>query len=428
MDKNMLSLLMKPLVANLVALILFFIPFLSSAGAGKALHKSEKLDSERLRNTPSGHEGKGKISRTPSGHEGKGKISRTSSGHEGKGKISRTSSGQGVKQPPQSPLSGGSSIPPCQGQEGKGQISLAQHDEREPFCHSEEQRDEESRGFAKVSLSGGSSIPPCQGGSGGLNTEEQRDEESRGCAKLLLVGGLEPLPELQKAVEKIRSLYKGQGLSVLADKEYQLRKYYYQIQSKTQKLTILEEVKGHFEKAIKKAEEKFDLGEEGVSQSAITKLKLGLAGTLNDIIELDSDMQVARLSLVGIFKDAYSPDAEMLNLDIEPVDFKFNDYDIWFEESGLAANKDELGLKTAYLKTVEAKAKLNLARKNRKITRALLVSEVANYDFGIGDSGDLFEALIIYTRVSGGYYDAVYNFNLAVAELNRVKAVWTGKP
>jgi hypothetical protein len=86
----------------------------------RPLHKSEKLDSELLRHTPSG-------------------------------------------------------------QEGKGQISLAQPDEREPFCHSEEQRDEESRGCAKVSLSGVKQppqspfsgggfkiIPPCQGGSGGL--------------------------------------------------------------------------------------------------------------------------------------------------------------------------------------------------------------------------------------------------------------------
>ena len=67
-----------------------------------------------------------------------------------------------------------------------------------------------------------------------------------------------------------------------------------------------------------------------------------------------------------------------------------------------------------------------MPRKNRKISRALLVSEAANYDFGIGDPGDLFEALIIYTRVLGGYYDAVYNFNVSVAELNWVKAPWTG--
>ena len=56
------------------------------------------------------------------------------------------------------------------------------------------------------------------------------------------------------------------------------------------------------------------------------------------------------------------------------------------------------------------------------------MSEVANYDFGIGDAGDLFEALIIYTRVLSGYYDSVYNFNLAVADLNRLKSSWTEKP
>ena len=64
-----------------------------------------------------------------------------------------------------------------------------------------------------------------------------------------------------------------------------------------------------------------------------------------------------------------------------------------------------------------------LARKNRKMTRALLVSEVANYDFGIGDPNDLFQALIIYTRVLSGYYESVYKYNLAVAELNRNKNI-----
>ena len=244
----------------------------------------------------------------------------------------------------------------------------------------------------------------------------------------VMAGGLEPLPDLQKAVEEVRFLYIGEDLSFLADKEYQVRKYYYQIQSKTEKLEILKEVKGHFEKAVSKAEEKFDSGEEDVSQSAITKLKLGLAGTLNDIIELESEVKVAQLSLALIFKDNYSIDGEMPNPDK------------WFKVSGLVFGIDskgttgkhfpsnELALKTGYLKAVETRKKLNLARENRKITLALLVSEVANYDFGIGDPEELFEALIIYTRVLSGYYDSVYNFNLAVADLNRVKASWTGKP
>ena len=256
----------------------------------------------------------------------------------------------------------------------------------------------------------------------------------------VMAGGLEPLPDLQKAVEEVRFLYIGEDLSFLADKEYQVRKYYYQIQSKTEKLEILKEVKGHFEQAVTKAEEKFDSGEEDVSQSAITKLKLGLAGTLNGIVELESEIKIARLFLALIFKDNYSIDGEMADPDIEPVDFKFNNYDKWFKVSGLVFGIDlkettgkhfssnELALKTGYLKAVETRKKLNLARENRKITRALLVSEVANYDFGIGDPEELFEALIIYTRVLSGYYDSVYNFNLAVADLNRVKASWTGKP
>ncbi len=249
-----------------------------------------------------------------------------------------------------------------------------------------------------------------------------------------MAGGTEPLPGLKRAVEDIRSLYNGKELSFLAEKEYQVRKHYYQIQSKMQKLEILEEVQEHFEKAVTKAEEKFDSGEEDVSQSAITKLKLGLAGTLTDIIELDSDVKVARLSLAGMFKESYSSDAKMQDSEINPVDFKFDNYESWFKESALANVRDEhssnneLELRTGYLRAVKNRGKLDLARKNRKITRALLVSEVANYDFGIGDPGDLFEALIIYTRVLSGYYDSVYNFNLAVAELNRVKAPWTGKP
>ena len=244
-----------------------------------------------------------------------------------------------------------------------------------------------------------------------------------------LAGGVEPFPGLQKAVQDIRSQYKGEDLSLLAEKEYQVRKYYYEIQSKMQKMEILEEVKEHFEKAVTKAEEKYDSGEEEISQSSITKLKLGLAGTLNDIIELDSEIMVARLSLADMFNENYSVDAAIHDSVIIPIGFKFNDYEKWFKDSSLfAVTKDlnsELDLKVCYLKAVENRGKLQLAQKNRKISRALLVSEAANYDFGIGDPGDLFEALIIYTRVLGGYYDAVYNFNVSVAELNRVKDSWT---
>ncbi len=44
------------------------------------------------------------------------------------------------------------------GQEFKGQISLAQHDDTGPFCHSEEQSDEESR-VMQSSLWKGAALP-----------------------------------------------------------------------------------------------------------------------------------------------------------------------------------------------------------------------------------------------------------------------------
>ena len=68
-----------------------------------------------------------------------------------------------------------------------------------------------------------------------------------------MADGLQPLPDLHKAVEEVRSLYMGEELLFLADKEYQVRKYYYQVQSKTEKLEILKEVKEHFETAVTKA-------------------------------------------------------------------------------------------------------------------------------------------------------------------------------
>jgi hypothetical protein len=253
----------------------------------------------------------------------------------------------------------------------------------------------------------------------------------------LLAGGIEPLSDLPKAVEDVRHLYAEENITFLANKEYQVQKYYYKILSKTQKLDVLTEVKGHFKKAITKAEEIFEMGDDEVSQSAITKLKLGLAGTLNDIIGLESEIKLARLSLVAIFKDKSFSVGKMLDSGIEPVEFKFMNYATWFKVSGLVSTPDikgiynsdnELALQKGFITAISTKDKLNLSKANRKISRALLVSEVANYDFGIGDAGDLFEALIIYTRVLSGYYDSVYNFNLAVAELNRLKSSWTGKP
>ena len=233
-------------------------------------------------------------------------------------------------------------------------------------------------------------------------------------------GGIEPIPSLNNILRS--SIPDKSNLPTMQEMKYSIKKFYYQIQYQDQKLQILNEVKGHFEKSISKAEEKYDEGEEDISQSDITKLKLGLAGTLNDIYEVEADLQISRLSLFEVLKSEYEPEAELLEPNISPVKFDFVDYEDWSGQgSELSGN---VSLKKVFFKVIEAKRKMQLARNNRKITRALLVSEVANYDFGIGDPADLFQALIIYTRVLNGYYDSVYNFNLSVAGLDRDKHIW----
>ena len=46
-------------------------------------------------------------------------------------------------------------------------------------------------------------------------------------------------------------------------------------------------VRDHFQKAVEKSTEIFDSGEGDVSQADLTKLKLGLSRTLNNIIDLE---------------------------------------------------------------------------------------------------------------------------------------------
>jgi len=233
---------------------------------------------------------------------------------------------------------------------------------------------------------------------------------------------IKPIPSLNKILEKSRSYSVGKNTS-FHELEYAIKKFYYQIQYQDQKLTVLNEVKGHFKKSISKAEEKYEEGKEDISQSDITKLKLGLAGTLNDIYEVETGLKISRLSLTDMLNNEYQINAKLLNPIILPLKFEYDDYEGWSQQNKKTSElrKKTFLLKKDFLKVNKAKKKMQLARKNRKMTRALLVSEVANYDFGIGDPGDLFQALIIYTRVLSGYYESVYKFNLSIAELDRDK-------
>ncbi len=243
-------------------------------------------------------------------------------------------------------------------------------------------------------------------------------------------GGVFTIPPLEIILPL--ALEKNQGSSLSpGELKYRVKDHYYQVQYRTEQLGISEEVKKHFEKAVDKSEEQFDSAEGDVSQSDITKLKLGLSGTLNDIIEAENEIHLNKLNLAKLTGMEFTYESKLEEDTIHPASFPHTTFEEFLGQYGLKKIGDtqpqtrdiksghRLTLEMAYVNVDAARAKLDLAKDSRKITRALLVTEVANYDFGIGVAGDLFEALIIYTRVLRGYYEAVYGFNLAVAEMER---------
>ncbi len=244
-----------------------------------------------------------------------------------------------------------------------------------------------------------------------------------GCqeARVEALQTLDKLPSLEQALKISVTRYSSEKPSAAAspsDVALEIKQNHGLILARREQLEISREVKGHFEKAATQAEKKFEEGDEGISQSAITKLKLGLAGTLNDISQFKSDIALAQLRLEKYLGVRWAKEVDISGPKFQPVDFPHKTVNEFLisNSSGSKTPKESglFDLREAIIEVNKAREQLTLAGKNRKMTRALLVTEAANYDFGIGNEADLFEALIIYTRVLVGYYEAIHTFNVAV--------------
>ncbi len=253
------------------------------------------------------------------------------------------------------------------------------------------------------------------------------------CDSIKELPGLEQLTDLAlKKSLKSSDLQKSNNLEVQKI-IFSVKQNYYEILAREEQLLISKEVQGHFEKAIKKAEEKFENEDEEVTQSAITKLKLGLSGAKNNINKFNYNKDIATINLSKLLACKSKLKLSENNNNLKPVEFNYaslgevlkSDYGKKVREKTRDKPKklsldDTFELESLISKIKRARSQLELARQNRKMTRALLVTEVANYDFGIGNEGDLFESLMIYTRVLVGYYQSIYEFNLAVAKFDTV--------
>lgn len=231
---------------------------------------------------------------------------------------------------------------------------------------------------------------------------------------------LDSLPSLDQALKMSVAQYSDSKPSVTispSDGTFEVKQNYDLILARREQLEISKEVKGHFEKAVTQAEKKFEEGDEDISQSAITKLKLGLAETLNDISQFNNDIALAQIRLEKYLGVSWAERVDISGPKFQPVDISYQTAEGSLICMGSEKNKqgsDLYDLRESIIEVTKAREQFTLAGKNRKITRALLVTEAANYDFGIGSEADLFEALIIYTRVLVGYYEAVHTYNVMV--------------
>jgi outer membrane protein len=85
-----------------------------------------------------------------------------------------------------------------------------------------------------------------------------------------------------------------------------------------------------------------------------------------------------------------------------------------------AATSFPLELKEAYLNVQEAEERMRITSDGRKAGRALVALSTANFELGIGEPQDIFQGLGNYTRAANDYYEAVRDYNIALAKLSLV--------
>lgn len=78
-----------------------------------------------------------------------------------------------------------------------------------------------------------------------------------------------------------------------------------------------------------------------------------------------------------------------------------------------------LQVKKAYLDIIENKEKIGIAEKGIENAKNWMVSALLSYDMGVGEARDVLEGLAAYAKQKRDLFEAVYHFNMAVAELTR---------
>ena len=81
-------------------------------------------------------------------------------------------------------------------------------------------------------------------------------------------------------------------------------------------------------------------------------------------------------------------------------------------------NGVRLQVKDKYHRYKEKENNLEASFEAKKAGRALLFLNLTNFRLGMGSGKDVFDSLSLHARTDGDYYQAIFEFNMAVIELN----------
>jgi outer membrane protein TolC len=75
-------------------------------------------------------------------------------------------------------------------------------------------------------------------------------------------------------------------------------------------------------------------------------------------------------------------------------------------------------IKDAFLRAKVAQGNLQRARNAEKTARQILFLAQSNYDIGVGEQRELVDALQLVLLTRGRYFEAVFDYNIALAQLD----------
>ena len=77
-----------------------------------------------------------------------------------------------------------------------------------------------------------------------------------------------------------------------------------------------------------------------------------------------------------------------------------------------------LQIRKYYDEGVEAASSIEATKGGYENSKKWAVTAIANFDFGVGPAKEIFDSLQQYAKMRGAYFQAIYNYNLALANLS----------